>query len=162
MDVHRIVIEKKVLESFKRRAFKEFPNEHIEALLGRLQITNDMNVLSIYAFEKLDKEKAEKRIVVYSMAEEEIEAGTSLKYFGTLHTHPKSRLEPSDEDWKSFLHTSQVEEQLVNGYYSQVLLDEVMGIMYIDRKAKQKFSGIAFYNRQGNQIEVVISEHEKK
>jgi hypothetical protein len=164
MDVHRIIIEKKTLEGFKRRAFKAFPNEHIEAVLGRFEPSNKvrMNTLYVYAFDELDQAKSGKRRIDYFLPEEEVEAGTTLKYFGTLHTHPKTHCEPSPDDWESFLKTSQVEEQPVETYYVQILLDEVMGIMYLDKKSTKKMYGFAFYNRQGQQIEFIISEIPKR
>lgn len=163
MNITRIVVDKYILDGFKRRALKEFPKEHIEAILGKAQA--DGTILQIHAFDEIEKYESKKYEVNYAQPEDEIEAGTTLKYYGTLHTHPTTDTTPSSYDWKDFLGT-QEDECLVGGekrgYYVHTMADEIMGIMYINKNTRQKFFGFAFYNRQGNQIELVISEKLRK
>lgn len=167
MEISRIVVDKRLMTEFKRRAFRAYPKEHVEAILGKVGHTDNIDVLYVFAFDELEKdpEKTKKNTVIYDYPEEEIEAGSNLKYFGTLHTHPNTDLVPSPLDWKDFM-ANQDNEFLSGGKKRGVIhitmVDEIMGIMYLSKKMRQKFTGCAFFNRMGNQIEFIVAENLRK
>jgi len=61
MALFRVVIDKKVLDGFKRRSLRVYPDEHIEAILGTVKFVTgycneDHNqILYIHALDKVKK-----------------------------------------------------------------------------------------------------------
>ena len=161
--IKRIVIHKKILESFKRKAVKAMPNEIIVAILGKME---KHDVLHIYALDTLEvvssEVKTRVKILKYYQPEEEMEAGTTLKYFGTLHTHPDMAIEPSEADKKDFLEKFNAEEINHMGTTWEYLPDEIMGILSFKRGKKVIQYTLAFYNIDFQQIQVTISEDKRK
>lgn len=160
--IQRIIVHKSLIDSFKKKAIKAMPHEIIVAVLGKL--VNDE--LHIYAFDEIEVEDSivgSKRMVLkYWQPEEEMEAGTTLKYFGTLHSHPNCTVEPSEIDKKYFIEIFNAEEFLHEGFEWEYLHDEIMGIMSLKSRSKVVQYGLAFYNVDFEPIEVIISETKKE
>ena len=155
--IQRIIIHKSLIDSFKRKAVKMLPKETIVAILGK-QVDDE---LYVYAFDSLNIRRAWNTRIEYEQPEEEMEAGTTLKYFGTLHSHSNGMLHLSEMDKKSFLEC-QSEYFIFEDCEGEQLIDEIMGIMGIARRPKVIQYGIMFYNNALKPIELIISETIKK
>jgi hypothetical protein len=94
----------------------------------------------------------------YSQPEEEMEAGTSLKFFGTLHSHPTGSTKPSEQDISDFLDKHNNEDYGDEEHEWEYLHDEIMGIMGIKKHRKVIQYGLVFYDIDMKPIEVIISE----
>lgn len=160
--IKRVIIHKSLIDSFKKEAVKVLPWEYIVALLGKMKGDD----LHIYAFDRLEitswTNGQRKATLEYWQPEEEIEAGTSLKYFGTLHSHPYGTTEPSEDDKVDFRRIYNDGEYEDGKFAGEQLRDEIMGIMRVEKKKRVIQYGIAFYNIDLEPIEVIISETRKK
>jgi proteasome lid subunit RPN8/RPN11 len=159
--IERIVVHKSLVDSFKRKAAKAMPHEIIVAVLGKM--ANDE--LHIYAFDHIEVDSsvvgARRMMLQYGQPEEEMEAGTNLKYYGTLHSHPNSTTKPSDIDKKDFMEKFNAEEISQEGEVFEYLHDEIMGIMSLNKKTKVIQYGLVFYNIDFEPIEIIIAEDKK-
>ena len=160
--INRIIIHESLLDFFKKKALKALPYEVIVAILGK--IVGDE--LHICAFDEIDIKSAtvdaKKWTLTYNQPEEEIEAGTTLKYFGTLHSHPNGKTDPSEEDKEDFLIRFNGEEITFRGLICEHLYDEIMGIMSIKPMKYVIHYGLSFYNIDLEKIEIIISENRKR
>jgi|ERR1035438_2992397 proteasome lid subunit RPN8/RPN11 len=156
--IERIIVHKTLIDSFKRKAVKALPNEIIVAVLGKME----KNDLHVYAFDKLEVVKSKHTFIQYEQPEEELEAGSDLKYFGTLHSHPNGTLHTSEDDRESFFNAHNSDHFMIEDHEGEQLMDEIMGIMGIVRKRKVIHYGIAFYNSEIKPIEVIFSENRKE
>lgn len=156
--ISSIVVHQKLVNTFKRKAVKAIPQEIIVAILGKM----DEDILYIHAFDYLDIDKhnstAKKITITYSQPEEEIEAGTKLKYFGTLHSHPNSTIEPTDVDISEFRKVFNAEPVVLDGEEVEYLHDEIMGIMSVTKKKKVIQYNLVFYNIDLEPIPISYSE----
>jgi proteasome lid subunit RPN8/RPN11 len=160
--IQRIIIHKSLIDSFKKTAIKALPWEYIVAVLGKM-ICDDLHV---YAFDKINMDSwindTNESTLHYWQPEEEVEAGSGLKYFGTLHSHPNGTTQPSECDIKDFRkkynHGDYTDEE---GFIGEELCDEIMGIMQVAKKKRVIHYGITFYNINLEPIEVIISETRK-
>ncbi len=159
--IQRIVVHKSLIDSFKKKAVKAMPHEIIVAVLGKIV----KNELHIYATDTLEVETsivgARRMMLQYNQPEEEIEAGTTLKYYGTLHSHPNSTVEPSNVDKADFVEKFNGEESIHAGIEYEYLRDEIMGIMSLRRKKSVVHYSLVFYNIDFEPIELIISENKK-
>ncbi|MBZ5647092.1 MAG: Mov34/MPN/PAD-1 family protein [Acidobacteriia bacterium] len=139
-ELAEVVVDRKVLDSFKRRALKVYPQEIFEQVVGRISGPQ----ARIFAFR--DLEHVAKNGNVYTdddmnpMTEGEDES--RFEILGTIHTHPQDTVEPSDLDWE----TMQKDGELV------------MGICSIRKTAKRRFVSFAFYSSSKVHLQLTISE----
>jgi proteasome lid subunit RPN8/RPN11 len=135
-----IVVDRKVLDGFKRRALKLYPREFIEQMVGRLVD----HQARIYAFRELEHQATRYEVVIDEdmdpMTEGEDEG--RYKILGTIHTHPQATIEPSDIDWEAMERDGEL----------------VMGICAIRKTAKRRFVSFAFYNTRREQMQLTIAE----
>jgi len=164
MLIKKIVIHKKLIESFKAKALLANPYEYIEAIMG----LQKKDCLYVYAFDEIQiintiNSRTYKEIQ-YCRPEEEVEAGTKYKYFGSIHSHPGSGcdLRPSRKDISDFLNQGQQETFWEGGSEGNCLTDQIMGIMGVHRKKKVIEYGMVFYNTLMEKIDVIISENRIK
>ena len=135
-----VVVDRKVLDSFKRRALKVYPQEIFEQVVGRISGTQ----ARIFAFR--DLEHTARKGDIYTdedmnpMTEGEDESRFDI--LGTIHSHPQDTVEPSALDWE----TMQKDGELV------------MGICAIRRTAKRRFVSFAFFNMSHAQLQLTVSE----
>ena len=157
MLIKTIVIHESLIEEFRKKALKESPYEHIAAILG----CQKADTLYVHAFDELEiiqvTNTRKYRMIQYDRPEEELEAATKLKYFGTIHSHPKALPDASTEDRTEFLSHSTVDLEDYNGFQTESLLEAVMGIMSVHRRKRIIESGIVFYNTDMEKINVIIS-----
>lgn len=94
-----VVIDRKVLDGFKRRALKLYPREFIEQIVGRMVD----HQCRIYAFRELEHEATRYEVVIDEDMDPMTEGEDEKRFqiLGTIHTHPQSTIEPSDIDWEA-------------------------------------------------------------
>lgn len=162
--IKRIIIHKTLIDSFKRKALRAIPKEHIVAILGKL--STDHESLYAYAFDEIEitsqTDTAKHVYLEYYQPEEEIEAGTTLKYYGTLHSHPRGSTAPSEQDKEDFRAHFNNENENFRQYVLEYLPDEIMGIMRVIKKNRVTQYALTFYNIDMTPLELYISESRKK
>lgn len=89
----RIVVDRRTLNGFRRRAWRAFPNEHIEVLIGRegeIHAIHPIDYLSTRSMCVYDDEQ-------FEIVRKQVHP---LQLLGTIHTHPNiDTCEPSEHDW---------------------------------------------------------------
>ena len=135
-----VVVDRKVLDGFKRRALKLYPREFIEQIVGRIVDHQGR----IYAFRELEHQATRYEVVIDEDMDPMTEGEDESRYqiLGTIHTHPQSTIEPSDIDWEAMARDGEL----------------VMGICAIRKTAKRRFVSFAFYNVRKEQIQLTIAE----
>lgn len=98
MPLSEVVIDKRVLEGFKKRALKHYPREFLEIMLGRV----DGERVFVYGFETFDHEGDRDTIWVDPESkfndDQDIHRHAIL---GTVHTHCDVSPDPSPTDWRN-------------------------------------------------------------
>ena len=139
-----VVVDRKVLDAFKRRALRFYPREFLEQIVGRIVGSQ----ARIYAFHELEHEATRFEVVIDEDLDPMTEGADSRHYdiLGTIHTHPQSSIEPSDIDWDAMKRDREL----------------VMGICAIRKTTKRRFVSFAFYNTERTQLQLTISEEDRK
>lgn len=139
-DVSEVVIDRKVLTEFKRRALKAYPREILEQAVG--QVVGKQ--ARIFAFRELEYKGLKTAIVMDDDVNPMTEGEESLPYsiLGTIHTHPQDTVEPSELDWRSMKEDGEL----------------VMGVCAIRRNTKRRFVSFAFFNRDREHVQLTIAE----
>ena len=142
-ELAEVVVDRKVLDAFRRRALKLYPREIYEQVVGRISGTQ----ARIYAFRDLEHTTSRGSVYIDSdmnpMTEGEDEPRFDI--LGTIHSHPQDTVEPSALDWE----TMQRDGELV------------MGVCAIRRTAKRRFVTFAFYSGTRAQLHLTISEADR-
>ena len=98
-DKFEIVVDRRVLQGFVRRALKRYPREYAEALWGSI----NSHVINIKACLGIDHEGTRNSVDYESeeLQEQEQEAREQkLLLLGTIHSHPGTKdCSPSEDDW---------------------------------------------------------------
>lgn len=140
--VSEVVIDRKVLGAFKRRALRAYPREILEQVVGKIVGTQAL----IFAFRDLDHQGSNNAVImdddVNPMTEGEAE--TRYPILGTIHTHPQDTVEPSELDWESMRQDGEF----------------IMGVCAIRRTTKRRFVSFAFFNRAHDHIQLTVAEPE--
>lgn len=132
-----VLIDRQVLDGFKRRALKRHPKEYVEEVWGRLR-GEEIQVFSLNTV----RQQATSEDVEYEASAECGERDQNLKLLGTIHTHMyPDPAEPSRTDLKNFKEEGEL----------------LMGIMSVKKTAKRRFSSTAFYAGR-KKLELLISE----
>lgn len=150
----QVVIDRRVLDQFKRRSLRAYPKEHAEQLWG----TIEGGAAHIYHIEPFDKMRLRERSIVgegdiEEKRNDEVDfsfdqrCGTchgKLTLLGSIHTHlgDKFGTEPSDEDIHEAVHAGEI----------------VWGIYAIRKTTKRRFISCRFWSTTGGQLELVIAE----
>lgn len=142
--LNEVVVDRKVLDAFKRRALKFYPREFLEQIVGRIVGAQ----VRVYAFRELEHEATKWEVVIDEDLDPMTEGEDSRHYdiLGTIHTHPQSSIEPSDLDWEAMKRDG----------------EHIMGICAIRRTSKRRFVSFAFYNTERAQIQLTIGEDDRK
>jgi proteasome lid subunit RPN8/RPN11 len=138
-----VMVDRKVLDGFKRRALKFYPREFLEQIVGRIVGTQ----VRIYAFRELEHEATKWEVIIDEDLDPMSEGEDSRHYdiLGTIHTHPLSSIEPSDLDWEAMKRDG----------------EHVMGICAIRKTMKRRFVSFAFYNTDKALLQLTVSEDAK-
>jgi proteasome lid subunit RPN8/RPN11 len=150
----QIVIDRRVLDQFKRRSLRAYPNEHAEQLWG----TIEGGAAHIYHIEPFDKVQPRERSTVgegdiEEQKKDEVNfsfdqrCGTyhgKLRLLGSIHTHPAGRFgtEPSDEDIREAVGAGEI----------------VWGIYAIRKTNRRRFISCRFWSTAKGQLDLVIAE----
>lgn len=139
-ELREVIIDRKVLEAFKRRALKLYPLEFLEQIIGRI-IDGQAR---IYAFRELEHEATRFEVTIDEDLDPMTEGEGDTRYdiMGTIHTHPQSTIEPSEIDWEAMKRDREL----------------VMGICAIRKTTKRRFVSFAFYNRDREQLQFTVAE----
>jgi proteasome lid subunit RPN8/RPN11 len=139
-ELAEIVVDRKVLDAFKRRALRLYPKEFLEQIVGRVVDSQ----ARIYAFRELEHEATRFEVVIDEDLDPMTEGDDTHDFdiLGTIHTHPQSTIEPSHIDWQAMARDREL----------------VMGICAIRKTAKRRFVSFAFYNSSKKQLQLTIAE----
>ncbi len=138
-----IVVDRKVLDGFKRRALKAYPLELLEQVVGRIVGSQ----ARVFAFQAIEHE-ATKRDITLDDDVNPMTEGEDVRRFdilGTIHSHPLDTVEPSPLDWSSMKEDGEL----------------VMGVCSIRKTARRRFVSFAFFKRNKEQLQLTISEENK-
>jgi proteasome lid subunit RPN8/RPN11 len=135
-----IVVDRKVLDGFKRRALRLYPREFIEQIVGKV-VDHEVR---IYAFRELEHQATRYEVVIDEDMDPMTEGEEESRYqiLGTIHTHPQASIEPSEIDWEAMARDGEL----------------VMGICSIRKTAKRRFVSFAFYNSGRTYMQLTIAE----
>ncbi len=141
-DVTEVVVDRKLLASFKRRALKAYPREILEQVVGTIVGTQ----ARIFAFRDLEHEGQKRTVLMDEDINPMTEGEDGLRYdiLGTIHTHPQDTVEPSELDWQTMRQDGEL----------------IMGICAIRRTTKRRFVIFAFFNREKDHVQLTIAEAE--
>lgn len=142
-ELTEVVVDRKVLEGFKRRALKVYPLELLEQVVGRVV----EGQARVFAFQAIEHEATERDITLDDDVNPMTEGEDAKRYdiLGTIHSHPMDTVEPSPLDWSSMKEDGEF----------------VMGVCSIRKTAKRRFVSFAFFNRRHEQMQLTISEQAK-
>ena len=141
--VTEVIVDRKVLAGFKKRALQAYPREIIEQVVGKL---NGQQAV-VYAFRELEHEATRVRINMDDDVNPMTEGDDDHRFtiLGTIHTHPQDTVEPSELDWRSMKQ---------DGEY-------IMGVCAIRKTARRRFVSFAFFNEEREHIQLTVSEEAK-
>jgi len=141
-NVTEVVIDRKVLSAFKRRALKAYPHEILEQVVGEMAGTQ----LRIFAFRDLDHKGSKRAVIMDDDVNPMTEGEDSIPYaiLGTIHTHPQDTVEPSELDWQSMKDDGEF----------------IMGVCAIRKTSRRRFVSFAFFNRGREHVQLTIAEPE--
>lgn len=140
--VSEVVIDRKVLGAFKRRALRAYPREILEQVIGKIVGTQ----ARIFAFRDLEHQGSNNAVIMDDDVNPMTEGETESRYqiLGTIHTHPQDTVEPSELDWESMRQDGEF----------------IMGVCAIRRTTKRRFVSFAFFNRAHDHIQLTVAEPE--
>ena len=138
--VTEVVVDRKVLEGFKRRALKAYPLELLEQVVGRISGSQ----ARVFAFQGIEHEATNRDITLDDDVNPMTEGEEPKRYdiLGTIHSHPMDTVEPSPLDWTSMKQDGEL----------------VMGVCSIRKTSRRRFVSFAFFGRRKAQLQLTISE----
>lgn len=128
------LIDRKLLENFKRRSLRVYPKEFALAMWGKIEGDG----AHVYALLNVKVDKATTDMMEFEV-DTTLAGMEELAYLGSLHSHPDSTTELSEED--------------------KQLGDPVVAVCAIHKRGSRRFSSFAFYEgEQFHQLELVQGE----
>jgi proteasome lid subunit RPN8/RPN11 len=120
-----VVVDRRVLAAFRRRAWKAFPNEHVEIIVGQ-----GTEIHGIHPIEYISTPN-----ICFFDFDDELELLAKqvapLRVLGSIHTHPGHMdASPSEHDWESL----------------RASPERITGICAMWEAAKGRRSRIKFYH----------------
>lgn len=138
--ISEVVVDKKVLGAFRRRAMRAYPKEYIETVWGKVQGTT----AQIFVFHTMEHEATSKKLKTHPLHEEE-SLHDGLTLLGTLHSHPGSDVSP---------HPSKCD--IVDAWHEGEL---IFGIMAINLRGSRRFSSFNFFlSGSADPLPLIIAE----
>ncbi len=140
--VTEVVVDRKVLGSFKRRALQAYPREILEQIVGKMVGAQ----ARIFAFRELEHQASKSAVLMDDDVNPMTEGEEGLRFsiLGTIHTHPQDTVEPSELDWQTMRQDGEL----------------VMGVCAIRKTARRRFVSFAFFNRIRENVQLTIAEAE--
>jgi proteasome lid subunit RPN8/RPN11 len=151
--IHRVIIEKEVLEGFKSRAFRAYPLEYAELLVGHIERddvieegdeTAYIHALAPVFVEEVDEEGIEYDTEPYITADFGQEVAPGEYLLGSIHTHPEGVPSPSEND-------------IADATKNQ---ERLLGVVSVGVKQElgRRIFGVGFYLPDGDPLELMVSE----
>lgn len=139
-ELTEVVVDRKVLDGFKRRALNVYPLELMELVVGRVVERQ----VRVFAFQAIEHEATERDITLDDDVNPMTEGEDTRRYdiLGTIHSHPMDTVEPSPLDWSSMKEDGEL----------------IMGVCSIRKTTRRRFVSFAFFNRKREQLQLTISE----
>ena len=139
-ELTEVVVDRKVLDGFKRRALNVYPLELMEQVVGRVVERQ----VRVFAFQAIEHEATERDITLDDDVNPMTEGEDTRRYdiLGTIHSHPMDTVEPSPLDWSSMKEDGEL----------------IMGVCSIRKTTRRRFVSFAFFNRKREQLQLTISE----
>ena len=139
-ELTEVVIDRRVLDGFKRRALNVYPLELMELVVGRVVERQ----ARVFAFQAIEHEATERDITLDDDVNPMTEGEDTRRYdiLGTIHSHPMDTVEPSPLDWRSMKEDGEL----------------IMGVCSIRKTTRRRFVSFAFFNRKREQLQLTISE----
>ena len=139
-ELTEVVVDRKVLDGFKRRALNVYPLELMEQVVGRVVERQ----ARVFAFQAIEHEATERDITLDDDVNPMTEGEDTRRYdiLGTIHSHPMDTVEPSPLDWSSMKEDGEL----------------IMGVCSIRKTTRRRFVSFAFFNRKREQLQLTISE----
>lgn len=139
-EVTEVVVDRKVLGAFKRRALQAYPREILEQAVGKMVGSQ----ARIFAFRDLESQGLRNVVLMDDDVNPMTEGEEGLHYsiLGTIHTHPQDTIEPSELDWQTMKEDGEL----------------IMGVCAIRKTAKRRFVSFAFFNRSRENVQLTIAE----
>ena len=139
-ELTEVVVDRKVLDGFKRRALNVYPLELMELVVGRVVERQ----VRVFAFQAIEHEATERDITLDDDVNPMTEGEDTPRYdiLGTIHSHPMDTVEPSPLDWSSMKEDGEL----------------IMGVCSIRKTTRRRFVSFAFFNRKREQLQLTISE----
>ena len=139
-ELTEVVVDRKVLDGFKRRALNVYPLELMEQVVGRVVERQ----ARVFAFQAIEHEATERDITLDDDVNPMTEGEDTRRYdiLGTIHSHPMDTVEPSPLDWSSMKEDGEL----------------IMGLCSIRKTTRRRFVSFAFFNRKREQLQLTISE----
>jgi len=139
-ELTEVIVDREVLDGFKRRTLKVYPLELLEQVVGRIVGTR----VRVFAFQAIEHEATDRDITLDDDVNPMTEGEEPKRFdiLGTIHSHPMDTVEPSQLDWSSMKEDGEL----------------VMGVCSIRKTTRRRFVSFAFFNRQKTQLQLTISE----
>jgi proteasome lid subunit RPN8/RPN11 len=104
--IHSVVVDRKILDGFKRRALKQYPKEYAEQLWG----TVEGSKANICVIEPVDLKQQTRDEVDFDFDQRCGTEHSGMILLGSIHTHPApyERTEPSADDISSSIHDQEI------------------------------------------------------
>ena len=137
--ISEVVVDRRVYDRFKRRAFDHYPKEYAEQLWGRVDGTRAL----VDIFQPVELTKQTRNEVDFDFDQPCGTEHSGLTLLGSIHTHPAEFFgtTPSDDDIKA----AAVEREIV------------WGICAIRKTAKRRFAACRFWSA-ASEVEFVVAE----
>jgi proteasome lid subunit RPN8/RPN11 len=136
----RVQVSRSVLNGYRKRALKKYPDEYLESIFGRI----DGQVIRILAFYPMEHDGSPDacryETVVVDEQKDGEDSPPKMKWLGTIHSHPDAQGHPSEADWES----ARMDGEIVSGIY-QIL----------PHKGKRKTGKVRFYSEPLQELETV-------
>lgn len=137
----KIQVSRSVLNGYRKRALKKYPDEYMESIFGRI----DGQKIVILAFYPIEHEGSPDQCKYETASVDEQKDGEDcppkMKWLGTIHSHPDCEGCPSEADWE----TARMDGEVVSGIY-QILPRKNGG---------RKFGKVRFYSEPLQELETV-------
>jgi proteasome lid subunit RPN8/RPN11 len=144
LPIREVVIYRKVLDHFKRRALRKYPREYGRMLWGTVE-GETVYVCMTAPAQVCDGDEDSLELVADEAYGEPVDDGEVI-LLGSIHTHPDAYCEPSDED----VQDAKDEGEIVFG---------ICGIQKSETGRPRRYTSFAFFEgATGKPIELTVAE----
>src|SRR5208283_5802316 len=104
--IHTVIVDRRILDGFKRRALKHYPKEYAEQLWGTLEGRK----ASVCVIEPVDLTQQTRDEVEFDFDQRCGTEHGGMTLLGSIHTHPApyEGTEPSEADISSSIHDKEI------------------------------------------------------